>query len=474
MEYFDFQIRAWKIDEQHVQLFVHSSPVGNMRTPVTVRAELGKLRESLDFFCKDDQLFQSANRGYLVELGRQLGVILLPRPVYALLLGSLDQIGHNNGLRLRLCFDETLVDLPWEYLYYPDVPGRDSLDGFVVLDKRISLVREAPSTFLKPRTSKQKQRMVVVGTLWAGGEDRWGVREEYEKLKQTLSPVSEILNTEFIEASGDHIEQGLQRPMAIFHYSGHTDDRDGRAFLLRIASDFVAKNLLYSEHLGELLRQAGTRLAVFSACNSGRWSFVEPLLRTGLPAVISAQGLVTTLGASAFCGALYSTLASGLSLDEAVTGGRFAVLHHGAPAGKDTDEWGRFMVYLPTAETILFPRPNNSVERERKAAARQKSEETIADASQATGIREERQPLVDKTELRKALVDSFSLEELKLLCADMDQKLKNDGFRYQVNLELVAGETLESKTLALIEYLYRRGILSYLVNAVRKERAGRI
>jgi len=56
-----------------------------------------------------------------------------------------------------------------------------------------------------------------------------------------------------------------------------------------------SKSAMFSEELGFLLRRGQTRLGVFSACNSGRWEFVEPLLRSGLRALVGTHGLVTTI-----------------------------------------------------------------------------------------------------------------------------------------------------------------------------------
>ena len=43
MDFHDFQIRAWQSDASHAQVLVHSSPVGDMREPVTVRLESSAL-----------------------------------------------------------------------------------------------------------------------------------------------------------------------------------------------------------------------------------------------------------------------------------------------------------------------------------------------------------------------------------------------------------------------------------------------
>ncbi|HLB72295.1 MAG TPA: hypothetical protein VJJ51_14725, partial [Candidatus Methanoperedens sp.] len=82
------------------------------------------------------------------------------------------------------------------------------------------------------------------------------------------------------------------------------------------------------------------------------------------------------------------------------------------------------------------------------------------------------QTSVNKTALREAIIKHFSLEELEILCADIQQKMLNDGQDLQVDLEIVGGTGKAAKVLKLIEYLDRRGFLAYLVNAVRRSRSG--
>jgi hypothetical protein len=77
---------------------------------------------------------------------------------------------------------------------------------------------------------------------------------------------------------------------------------------------------------------------------------------------------------------------------------------------------------------------------------------------------------VDKRALREAIVKNFSLEELEVLCADVQQALEDDGVELQVNLEMVGGVSKTGKVLNLIEYLDRRGHLDSLIAAVRVAR----
>ncbi len=82
------------------------------------------------------------------------------------------------------------------------------------------------------------------------------------------------------------------------------------------------------------------------------------------------------------------------------------------------------------------------------------------------------QATVDKRILRQALVQSFSLEELEVLCADIQQILADDGIDLPVSLEMAGGSEKPAKVLKLIEYLDRRGHLGVLAEAVRRERPG--
>jgi len=475
MNFFDFQIIAWLSGADHVQVMVHSSPAGNMRRPVSVPFDAQK-------FDKQRQLYRGTGLRLsgdfdLVELGRDLARVILPRPVYVLLASSLERIPPDDGLRLRLCLDESLVDLPWEYVYRPDVPDPGSLAGFLCLDPRVSLVREAPATTLNISASGPDRRMVVAGAFWSGHRDQWGVLEEYEDLGEALEPVGDLLDLDFVTAAEDHIEDALRQPAAIFHYIGHTDVAGGRGYLVREVAEGDANrpipDPLYSERLADLLQRAGTRLAVFSACNSGRWPFVEPIIRAGLPALVGTQGAVTVRAANAFCEKLYLSLAVGLSLDEAVTWARLHVLKSAGSSGETSREWGAFMVYMPTMEAVLFPRSGDGLNKEQEAT-RNARQDTINDVSAVVGEVQGGRPAVDERALRQVIVENFDLEEAETLCADVQQDLDEDGIALHVSLEMVGGTGKTARVRRLIDYLDRRGYLGYLVDAVRRERPGTI
>jgi hypothetical protein len=485
MSIHEFHIRAWQADEGHVQVLVHSSPLGDIPAPITVPCDLRALDEERKLFQSSWFTDPGAERR-LIAMGRRLSAVLLPRAVYALLTSSLQTVAPDSILRIRLCLDAALIDLPWEYMYRPDVPEAASLPGFLLFDHRISLVREAPLMAREVASLQERQRMVYVGTLWRAGEetwDRWGVRGEYDKLVDALAPVQDLLGLQFLTATDD-IAGALGQPVAIFHYSGHADvDRSAGYLVREVEADrpgsarVVSIAKMYSFELANLLQRAGTRLAVFSACNSGRWAFVEPLLRAGLPALIGAQGIVSVRGAQVFCETLYAKLVVGLSLDEALIGARFGLLREGGFQGRESLEWGAYMAYMPVAQAVLLPRDAGEAGvAALQQDARQGSEQALAEVTGRMGPAPESGPAVNHTALRRAIVKAFSVDETALLCADIRQDLAEDGVSLGLDLDALGGRTQGEEMLvySLIEYLERRGYLSYLVRAVRRERPGAI
>jgi len=81
---------------------------------------------------------------------------------------------------------------------------------------------------------------------------------------------------------------------------------------------------------------------------------------------------------------------------------------------------------------------------------------------------------VNQRQLRDIMVKHFGQEDLALLCHDIELELEKAGIEQQVNLEIVGGSGKAMQILNLIQYLDRRGYLSYLVAAVQRARPGSI
>jgi len=190
-----------------------------------------------------------------------------------------------------------LIDLPWELLYRQNSVGAGSLDGFLALDPRISIVREAPVFSRIPEITSARQRLVYVGALGPEESDHWLVREEHKELIRAVKPVKEFLYLEdkFQPASGNNIHKLLSQPASIFHYAGHVKVfENNRSALVREIHNNQS-DWLYSEELAGLLWKAGVRVAFFNACNSGDWTFVKPLLQTGGLAALTYHLIFTRL-----------------------------------------------------------------------------------------------------------------------------------------------------------------------------------
>ncbi len=392
MQSVDFQIRAWQDGKDRAQVLVHCSPAGELRQPVSVPLTpepLERLKEMFGGYWVSGKLDVRAK---VIELGKQLSQTLLPKPVFELLRSSLTRLRSERGLRLRLCLDPALADVPWEFLYRPDADQPDSLSGFLILDHGISMIREAPTNSDPIPESQGIQRLVFAGTYWAGESgvpvDRWGVRSELESTRNELDRLRGLLAVEEYDASSELFENTLLQPAAILHYSGHVDLADSRGYLVRrMASkpDRVMSRMS-SDDLSARLRQAQTRLGVFSACNSGRWAFVEPLLRDhGLRALVGVHDYVSVVGAMAFTKKLYSTLAVGLSLDEAVTWARLHLFEESPDPeqrGRTSYEWGAFKVFMNSAEPVLLPQPDRPEVQQGRQRIQEQRHQTIINVDQ--------------------------------------------------------------------------------------------
>jgi hypothetical protein len=413
-----------------------------------------------------------------VRIGRALAEIILPRSVQALLTRSMEEIGPENGIRLRLCLDETLIDLPWEFLYIADESDPAEWAGFLALDPRISIVRGAATTWQSFDTSKRAMRLTFAGMLEFGEEDRQRVRPEYQRIAKALQPVDDLLATSFVTASQDNIEAALAGPVDLFHYSGYTLAENGKGYLVKERPDQQGmpseSERLYSERLADLLSRAGTRLAFFNALDSSQWAFMEPMVRAGIPLLIGMQGATLIPPAIEFAHRLYASLAIGLSVDEAVIWARQRLVEASSVSSRSRPEWAAFTVYMPTSEPVLLPRPRDASIVDLQEVSRRDQARVVDSVKHVLGRASGEQPTVNRRDLRKSMIRAFDTEELNVLCADLQQDLADDGIELLVNLELVGGEGMEARVLNLINYLDRRGFLYYLLAAVRRERPGMI
>ena len=237
LRFVDFSLRAWR-EGPYLQVIAHSTPAGGMRHPAAVK--LGEFDES------DYRLPVDAPLAKGAEVGRQLARLLLPDEVWRMLGESLRIIAPQEGLglRLRVCLDDDLIDLPWEFLYRRDVEAPTARGGFLLLDGRISLVREPPSLVGAPPLTDRMQHGLFVGALFDDGSDMWGVNIEHASLAKAMRPLKSLLTFNFVRAdSADEVDGALASGCDLFHYAGHTEVEDGRGAMVQLASaELMAEN----------------------------------------------------------------------------------------------------------------------------------------------------------------------------------------------------------------------------------------
>ncbi len=385
-EYTDFVISAERLDARRIRVAVPSCPAGPLREAVTVafgEREARQLRDSFRIGMNAGQGRALITQGEAAAIGQRLADVLLPPPVWQRLERSLGQVtrGRDGGLRIRLALAESLIDLPWEYLRCPDRRGHEGVSGFLLFDPAISLVRLKPRRGIRPTLIDGAQRLNFIGTFWEGRMDGWEVWREFDQLRRGLKKVEKFVKPEFAVASDlDVFDDGIEADTAIFHYAGHVDfEADGAAYLVRElprSAGLDAARKIPMRRVAAALRRTQVRLAFFSACNSGFWPAVQPLLAAGVPLVIGLNGGVASASTIEFSTRLYHALGLGLGVDEAVAIARRGTMEWGARNG--LFDWGLYMVYAQAAEPVLFPRKADKALATRQRVMRREHEGDVA------------------------------------------------------------------------------------------------
>jgi len=380
VHYRDFTIRARDWDNGEFKVEVTDSPADRMREPAVVRHDATACAQPLR-----DLERKRIRRDALIALGEQLASLILPPPVRDMFRRSLDAIGADHGLRLRLVLDDPrLADLPWEYIYLARASGDRALDGFLALDPRISIVRHEAIPEPVAALAAGKPLRMVVGLASPSDQVHLDLAREREWIERTLGSV-ENLSLEIFEALTLEKLESAVPGAHIFHFAGHgvfgapetargpgatRDMLAGNVGMQSAAAvEPVGAILLESTHGGHLafpaeklaltLRAAGVRVVVLGACETGRrdgvnvWTGVAPTLtRAGIPAVLAMQHGIYDDSAIAFARRFYESLAASSNLDEAVASGRLAILNQRQP---DDVDWGVPVLYLRSSDGVVFP-----------------------------------------------------------------------------------------------------------------------
>lgn len=360
---------------------VFSSPAGEGKrdrrpVPIDLKAQLGKLeRRALEM----DQI---------IALGEALADLLLPDKTRGLFVRSLDRLGPEEGLRLRLRLAPELADIPWEYMYIQRGNGEKDTTGFLALDPRISVVRHEAVPVGADMVTKPRSRrlLLALASPAEAGCDSLDLDRELNNMKRALAGVKGIELDVLENATLERLNESLLRNTDVFHFAGHGNFRQtgyGQSFastlgygeILLIAEDGSAIPLP-ADQMAVNLRGKGIQLAVLGACETGRrdgqnvWSgVVAALMEVGIPAVLAMQYKIWDEAAIAFSRSLYQALSGGLSLDQAISAGRLAAFNLCHSNREDLDlgcfwqDWGAPVFYLRSDCSFFLTATANADER---------------------------------------------------------------------------------------------------------------
>jgi hypothetical protein len=357
------ELRAFDPDTENYQVALSGDSVGELE-PATASLAYSELEEAL-LELEDGGIEEEEN---LIAFGRALADRLLPEgDVRTQVTEAIRRTGRDSGVRLRLLiWEPRLAELPWEYTYL-SLLGRESPSDFLVLNPVVSLVRHEPLPLphasVAPRDPDHLH--MVAATANAPGYLELDLRKERQILEKVLGVLpSDGASIEYEPILVDPSESDLQAALVggadVFHFAGHGGLRDGKGFVALSPEEGAEAVPMAADKLARLLQGAGVRMAVLGACESGRrdslsrWVGVAPALVAGVqgvPAVLAMQYRVRDSVAIKFAQAFYTSVAAGLSVDEAVYQGRLALL--------DPDDlsasWAIPVLYLRSVDGVIFP-----------------------------------------------------------------------------------------------------------------------
>lgn len=336
--------------------------------PVRVELKLDDIQTDLDDLEAKDIYVED-----LIPLGKALLDRLLPAgPIREKFVAAVRQAPLEGGIRLRLLIrDAALQQIPWEYCYLQLTEGEENRLHFMVLQPKISLVRHPPKEGPVPNLDMSDQgsihMLVVMANPEAPGIPALKLSKEKRAIEKALGDfkvdgITLAWQPIIEDVTEEELDGALTAKPDIFHFSGHGQfkDQDDWGSLLLI-KEKGGRNPAYlaASALADRLAAAGVRLTVLGACESGRvngksaWTGVAPaLIAAGIPAVLAMQYKVLDDMAILFSQAFYLSLAAGLTIDEAVTAGRLAMLHKSSDKGV---EWGVPTLYMRALDGLLFP-----------------------------------------------------------------------------------------------------------------------
>jgi TPR repeat protein len=370
------------------------SPAGEAAAVVNLRADLlsgrrQQVQQAVLASAVSRRLALPPSERLIREIGRELFGALLGTGEVAGRYRAALALADSGGERLRVVLSidsPVLAGLPWEAMY-------DDSAGY--LCRSVQLVRHIPVPSV-PAPLRIDGTLRILGVVSSPrGLPTLDVAKEREQLERALAPAiwDGLIDLHWAASAtwADLQSDLLDGPWHAIHFVGHGDfDADRDHGVLALTGPDGRAHLVGAERLVDLLRQAHPvpRLVVLNSCSgavSGTGDLFSgtaaALVKGGISAVTAMQYEISDQAAVEFSRGLYTALARGRGVDEALTSGRVAILG----LGDYTMEWLTPVLYLRGDQTHLFAVPPGKRTPAQVAAARDAREEGILRAAAATG-----------------------------------------------------------------------------------------
>jgi len=240
--------------------------------------------------------------------------------------------GKNYGLRISMQFSDDVPEiaaLPWEYLHN----GQD----FLVM-KRSFLLSRLPTGVMKTKSHPLDsilRMLVIISSPDDPSISPLNTEKEQEIILEALDKLQrdQKIIVDFTEdATFENIQEYLnEQNYHIVHFAGHGINTDGEGYLVFETEDRKARRI-NNNRIANLFSDIGIRLVVLSSCQSAKGSNKEAfrdlasmLSKRGIPAVVAMQYPLLDEVATKFAQIFYRTIASGKSIDVALTEARIAM-----------------------------------------------------------------------------------------------------------------------------------------------------
>ncbi|BDX29898.1 hypothetical protein TUM20985_04450 [Mycobacterium antarcticum] len=292
----------------------------------------------------------------LRTVGQQLFDALFSGAVGEAYRASVDSANaRNERLQVVLRLDVPgLAAIPWESMY-------DSQNGeYIGLSDPV--IRHIPSKDAEPLALALPLKVLVLVSS-PEGLATLDVEAERRKLSQALAePIADgrVQLSWLMQATWENVQdEMLSGTWHVLHFIGHGDyDERTDQGVIALVGEVGGTHLVEADRLAGLLNEAQPTpaLVVLNSCQSGRSgaqdlfsSTAATLVRGGISAVAAMQFSISDAGATKFARGLYSALASGRSLGDAIGSGRVGLL-----STPGSLEWVTPVLYVRSDVSRLF------------------------------------------------------------------------------------------------------------------------